>query len=188
MRAFDEDNYKEAMDASFKVCAARGISKYTTIAWIPCLRAWACELPSVTLSWEWLQSYCGLVHSMFWDLGFIEYGGVLIIVLFAIICWFLPWALALFACLCIKIFFSHGFSSWFMKSMQWFTVLEMPYSIKTFLLFKFRVQWASSCLCMSVLLVNWLCQSVFCGIWSLICSSWSMWLMEFPHTASFCES
>lgn len=39
MRAFDEDNYKEAMDASFKVFAARGISKYTTIAWIPCLRA-----------------------------------------------------------------------------------------------------------------------------------------------------
>lgn len=31
MRAFDEDNYKEAMDASFKVFAPRGISKYTTI-------------------------------------------------------------------------------------------------------------------------------------------------------------
>ena len=31
MRALDEDNYKEAMEASFKVFAPCGISKYTIL-------------------------------------------------------------------------------------------------------------------------------------------------------------
>lgn len=71
MRAFDEDNYKEAMDASFKVFAARGISKYSVHNYsmdplFACMSMWATisdSLLGVTPIILWAGLLSGILDS-----------------------------------------------------------------------------------------------------------------------------
>lgn len=85
MRAFDEDNYKEAMDASFKVFAPLGISKYTSLVhgFLIGVHEHVIyrhdALFGVTPSLLWAVLICESAYDgplQVWGLGFIECGGL----------------------------------------------------------------------------------------------------------------